>query len=64
MLARSGMDFSRQSWHALANQCQQTEKQDIWTQIKCIETCLQVVNEGPEFVSVSDVLPLLGLSLA
>jgi hypothetical protein len=29
-----------------------------------METCLQVVNEGPELVSVSDVLPLLGLSLA
>ncbi len=58
------MDFSRRSWHALANQCRQIENQDIWTQIKCMETCLQVVDEGPELVSVPDVLPLLGLSLA
>ncbi len=29
-----------------------------------MEACLQVVDEGPELVSVPDVLPLLGLSLA
>lgn len=29
-----------------------------------METCLQVVDEGPELVSVPDVLPLFGLSLA
>ena len=41
--------------------------QSVFTQTrnsKCMEACLQVVNEGPELVSVSDVLPLLGLSLA
>ena len=58
------MALSRRSWHALADQCQQTENQDIRTQMKCMEACLQVVNEGPELVSVPDVLPLLGLSLA
>ena len=59
-----GWGLSRQSWRALTNQCRQSETQDIWTQFKCKETCLQVVNEGPELVSVPDVLPMLGLSLA
>lgn len=58
------MGLSRQAWHALANQCQQTGNEDIWTQMKCMEACLQVVDEGPELVSVPDVLPLLRLSLA